>query len=369
MTTPSNKLATSLSALESLQTDGVVAIRSAQLSRTHRQRLQQAGFLKEVMKGWYIASRPGEVIGESTAWYTAFWDFITQYLTFRFADAWSLSPEQSLLLHSGNRTIPRQLLVRAPNGRNRATAFPHETSIFETRAKVATGEDLTVVYGLRLFTIDAALIQASESFFKTHPTDARALLAAQADASKLLAKLLEGGHTRAAGRLAGAFRNIGKDRIADEIVSTMKAALYDVRETNPFDDALPVIGMVRARSPHANRIKIMWDAMREDIAGQPYLKAQPQPNDIDAYVEAIDTLYITDAYHSLSIEGYQVSRELIDRVRTGAWNPDANDQDHDHRNALAARGYWQAFQAVKGTIRNVLEGKNPGNAVEDDLSR
>ncbi len=56
------------------------------------------------------------------------------------------------------------------------------------------------------------------------------------DASGLLARLLEGGHTVIAGRLAGAFRNIGRDRMADEIVKTMSAAGYDVRESDPFAD-------------------------------------------------------------------------------------------------------------------------------------
>ena len=84
------KLAASLEALEALQLGGTFAIRSTDLSRTHRERLLNAGFLKEVMKGWYISSRPDEAAGESTAWYTSFWDFIAQYFGVRFGKAWSL---------------------------------------------------------------------------------------------------------------------------------------------------------------------------------------------------------------------------------------------------------------------------------------
>jgi hypothetical protein len=36
------------------------------------------------------------------------------------------------------------------------------------------------------------------------------------------------------------------------------------------------------------------------------------------YLKAVDDIYVNDAYHSLSIEGYRVSPELIERVRTGA---------------------------------------------------
>ena len=360
------KLAASLEALEALQLGGTVAIRSTDLSRTHRERLLNAGFLKEVMKGWYISSRPDEAAGESTAWYTSFWDFIAQYFGVRFGKAWSLSPEQSLVLLSGNRTVPAQLLVRAPNARNGATDFPHGTSVFEARARIAEGGDLTTVDNMHVFTLEAALILVSDSFFANHPTDARALLATIPDASGLLARLLAGGHTRAAGRLAGAFRNIGNSRIADDILAAMKAALHEVRESDPFDRIIPVLGVGRPVSAHVNRIRLLWSGMREDVIAR-LPPAEPAPNDIDAYIEAVEAVYVTDAYHSLSIEGYRVSRELIEWVRTGAWNQEANAQDLEHKNALAARGYWLAFQAVKQTIRAVLEGKNPGQAVNDDL--
>lgn len=51
MATPSEKLASSLEELKRLQDRGQIAIRSGELSRTHRQRLLKHGFIQEVMKG------------------------------------------------------------------------------------------------------------------------------------------------------------------------------------------------------------------------------------------------------------------------------------------------------------------------------
>src|SRR6202049_179529 len=114
MAIPPEKLAQSLEILRKLQTaEGAGAIRAKDLSRTHRERLLANGFLQEVIKGWYIPSRPDEVKGESTAWYASFWRFCAVYLGARFGKEWCLSPEQSLSLHGGNRTVPRQLMVRA----------------------------------------------------------------------------------------------------------------------------------------------------------------------------------------------------------------------------------------------------------------
>jgi len=66
------------------------------------------------------------------------------------------------------------------------------------------------------------LIECTPRLFQKNPADIRTALSIIADASKIIAKLLEGGHTTIAGRLAGAFRNIGRDRIADDIVKTMQ---------------------------------------------------------------------------------------------------------------------------------------------------
>ncbi len=84
---------------------------------------------------------------------------------------------------------------------------------------------------------------------------------------------------------------------------------------------------------------------------------------------AIDELYVQDAYNSLSIEGYVVDEELIERVKDGLWNPEHDREDKNARNVLAARGYFEAHQEVKKTIQNIIDGKNAGDAIADDLSK
>jgi hypothetical protein len=365
MAIPHAKLAESLEVLRALQKRGVVAVRSADLTRTHRERLFKNGFLQVVMKGWYIPVHPDELTGERSAWYASFWGFCAAYLKARFGTNWSLSPEQSLLLHVGNMTVPRQLLVRSPKARNKITTLPHDTSLFDTRAALPKTGQVVEKDGLRLFSVPAGLVSCGFGFFLQNATDARAALAMIRDASDVLELLLEGGHTTVAGRLSGAFRSIGRDRIADDIVKTMQTAGYDIRENDPFASTSNLILPAHAKSPYVNRIRLMWQQMRE-----PILKRFPagpgRSSDIAAYLKTADDLYVTDAYHSLSIEGYRVSPELIERVRSGDWDPAENEDDREHRNALAARGYWQAYQAVRKSVRKVLAGENPGAVSDDD---
>jgi len=201
--------------------------------------------------------------------------------------------------------------------------------------------------------------------FDRSPVAMRTALAQINDASEILKPLLEGSHSHIAGRLAGAFRNIGQERIADEIVKTMKAAGFVIRETDPFQNQSPVHLSIRQRTPYVNRIKLMWEEMREVVI-QHFPQAPGISDDPAAYLRSVDELYVTDAYHSLSIERYVVSAHLIEKVRSGDWDTSVNDEDRKQRDAMAARGYWQAAQMVMGSIDKILLGAQPGNAIYTD---
>lgn len=366
MATPSEKLASSLEVMKQLQDKGIVAIRSADLTRTHRERLLKHGFLQEVMKGWYIPTRPDDVIGESTAWYASYWEFCSSYLASRFGNNWCLSPEQSLQLHAGNMQVPKQLLVRSPKARNNVTNLPHGTSLFDVKATMPKAKEVDTRDGLRLFPLPKALIACSPSYYRQCPTELRTALAMIKDASSLLGPLLDGGHSKVAGRLAGAFRNIGRGRIADDILSTMRSADFEVRELDPFEEKLPSIGSLREENPLVVRVRLMWQKMRTDIIGR--LPEPPPQLNADEYLAKVDDIYVTDAYNSLSIEGYRVSHDLIERVRSGSWNPDTVEADKTQRDAMAARGYWQAFQEVRKSVQKCLEGQNAGLVADQDHS-
>ena len=87
------------------------------------------------MKGWLISSSPDTNPGDTTPWYTSFWEFCTSYCTTRFGEAWHLSPEQSLLLHAENSLIPRQVIICTPRGTNNRIELPFDTSLYDLKQK------------------------------------------------------------------------------------------------------------------------------------------------------------------------------------------------------------------------------------------
>jgi fido (protein-threonine AMPylation protein) len=354
------KLAESLTALRELQKGGRRVFRSRELSRTHRERLLRSGFLREVIKGWLMSSSPSARDGDSTPWYASFWEFCAGYCQDRFDDAWHLSPEQSILLHAQNTVIPKQVVVYTRRGTNHTVNLQFGTSIYDLKQpEMPAAVDVSVQHGLRLFSAEAALVRVPESFFTRNPIETQVVLAGLRETSDLLRLLLNGGHSVKAGQLAGAFRRIGRRRIADELVKVMKSAGYDVRESDPFAPKQTFGVLPTAAAPIVARMRAMWESMRGTVI-EMFPPAPGLPRNRRAYLRFVDDIYKSDAYHSLSIEGYSVTPALIERVRGGGWNPDRHDDDRQSRDALAARGYWQAFQEVKKTVGAAIAGGNAG---------
>ncbi len=255
--------------------------------------------------------------------------------------------------------------MRTPKGGNKPIALLHNTSIMDVRLKLPNKQDVERKDKIQILTLPAALVSCSPGFYSSNPVEARAVLSMISNAAEILPHLLQGGHSTIAGRLAGAFRNIGRNVIADDIVDTMKAAGYSVSEKDPFEYETIIIFGDRELSPYVNRMRMSWAAMRNIV-----LMSFPEPpslsSDVEGYLRHVDDIYLSDAYHSLSIEGYRVSEELIDRVRSGEWNPEDNRNDKEYADAMAARGYWQAFKAVKDSVVKILNGYSAGKVVEDD---
>jgi Fic/DOC family protein len=364
------RLAHALESLKALQEQGVKAIHGNQLSRIDREALIRAGFLKPVIRGWYVPSRPDEAKGETTAWYASMREFVASYADARFHDQWHVNPEQSLILRSGDRTIPKQIQIWALKGTNQTVPLPHNCSLFIYKApKLLAAEPSADCGALRLVDLPAALVAASPTLFQQSPIAAQIALASLPDASGVLRSLLEGPHPSVAARLAGGFSAIGRKAIADEIVGAMRSAGYGINETNPFEKpVLPALPGGRAESPYVQRLRLMWAEMRERVLGAFPAPPHPVP-DPEALIKDVEARYVTDAYHSLSIEGYRVSATLVEKVRAGSWNPDGNEKDRDMRDAMAARGYFEAHNVVKKDLLRVIRGENAGTVFREGLPK
>ena len=375
MVSPNEKLAASLTILQDRQGKDRHVFRSEEFDREHRERLVRNGFLRPIIKGWLMLGDPATPPNDTTPWYASFWEFCARYGTHRFTDQWHLSPEQSLLLHAENTTVPKQVIMHATQGANNRISLPFGTSFFDLgTAQMPAAEDLCEKNGVRLFTPEAALVRAPTAFFRDCPVEAQTVLAGVQTASAILRRLLAGSNPVIAGRLTGAFRHIGRENIADDIARAMRQTEHRLRESNPFagknagEANIKTSAGFSEKPAIAHRLQALWEAAREPVLSS-FPKPPGRPMDEESqrrHLKHMQEVYVEDAYHSLSIEGYRVTPELIQRVRTGSWNPEAVESDRKDRNALAARGYWQAFQAVQETTHRILQGARAGTQFKSD---
>lgn len=359
------KLAESLLVLKTYQDkhENLVIKGQQQLGVVHTKRLIDCGYLQPVIKGWYIPSFPGSE-GDTTVWYASYWNFIVAYADKRFGKKWCLTPEESLSYYAGETVAPKQLIIRTPKGSNNIIQLMHGDSLLDISASLPKNMVRDSRFGVSLYTLEEALVFCSPQYFKSDALNARTCLFSLKDVTGILKIVSEKGNTTRASRIIGALRSIGREDMAHYMETYMNRLGYVIRPENPFEDNAE-LEFVNQLSPSAIRIKLMWKKMRQQVLGEK-VAAPLADATLDEIISNMEENYVRDSYHSLSIEGYRVTEGLVEQVKSGNWDPKSSSQDADRKNALAARGYYQAFNAVKDSVQKVLDGATPGEVFATD---
>lgn len=363
---PNQQLAESLKIAKDLAKDSV--LQSSLLDRTHRERLIKAGCLTEVIRGWYLLTSPDASNGGSTAWFGGFWVFTKRYMDERFGEnKYCVSAESSLNFHAGDTPLPRQIIILTKKESNANINLPHDTSIFLRTDVKNFPSEIEQYNGIPIMSLPLAICRLSSAYYKTYPRNIEIVFKmATLSPSDISRALLTHQSPASAERIIGAYKHLGETAKAKQIYDDLIAADFKLNEVNPFKEYIPKLGNLRVTSPHAARIRLMWNNMREAV--EKILPTSPGfESDRDKTISIIQETYVQDAYHSLSIEGYQVTEELIEKIEKGLWDPENIETDKKQKDAMAAKGYFEAFKTVITSIRRVLDGVAPGKVLEDDL--
>ena len=339
-------------------------VRGSEISRADRVALIKRGFLVEIIKGWYVLTTPQAEAegaggaGDTAFWHGSFWNFAGAYLNHRFGERYCLSAEHSLDLWTGNTRTPSQLIVIAGKGGASTIQLPNRASLLIYADRKNLPRDAESRQGVRVMPLALALARVSPAAFRNAPANLEIALRLVRVDDLVRVLLGNAAPLAAAGRLVGAFRHCGLIEQAGRLAADLGAAGLEFAETNPFD-APPRLPLgILFSSPHVGRIKAMWRQMSPVV--QKLVPRAPKPQKPDACLRRVNEIYRHDAYHSLSIEGYQVTPELIARIAAGGWNPELNTTDQAQVNAMAAKGYYAAFQAVTGSLKKILDNKHAG---------
>lgn len=343
-------------------------IPSREIERTDRKLLTNTHWLQEVIRGWYMLTRPDMLPGDSTAWYANFWDFARLYLNEKYGKKYCLSAESSLDLHIGNPTIPKQVIAIVEKGGGKPVLLPFNTSILTYSDPNNSPPEQVALREINVMSLPFALCKVSPTFFRNSPLDAEIALRSIKDLQDLSYVLATYNFVRAAERIIGAFQVLKEQEKADFLFNQLIKAGMVLQPVNPFEGAPASLGPTKFRSPCQARIVSLWSCFRPVIV-EHFPKPPGLPKSSLKYLNELEELYVRDAYNSLSIEGYQVDSELIQKVHQNNWNLDLHVADDEQRNALAARGYYEAFLEVKKAIGKILKGESPGEIIAKELQQ
>lgn len=361
---PQKALAESLKAAKEVSQGGIVM--SSKLERRHREILTGGGWLIEIIKGWNVLTSPGGV--GSTAWYGGFWAFIRYYLAERFGEeGFCLSPDTSLNIFAGDTRIPEQIIVLTKKASNTTVSLPHNTSLLLITDRKNFPEELEVWNGIKIMPLPLALCRLAPAYYRNNPENIEIILKLSSLSVAAISRwALKKEALPAAERIIGAYEYFGETAKSEQLKNDLIAAGYSLEEKKPFENYEPSLGASRAVSPYVGRIRMLWSSMREGV-----LKFMPKAPGTKAVTKQIlkdiQEVYRQDAYHSLSIEGYQVSEDLIAKIESGEWDPDNSEIDRKQIDALAAKGYQTAFEVVLSDISQMLKNQEAGQVFEKGL--
>jgi len=340
-------------------------VRGRDLSQRQRSFLVKAGCLIEVMKGWYLLASPGVKSGDTTLWHGNFWIFLGLYLEERFGDGYCLTAETSFDLWAGQTRTPEQVIVMTRQGGNNRIELAFGTSIVTYRDEARMPVQPSRFRGVNVMPQGMALARLTQTYFETDRASVEILLH-MIDAQEIARALLEYGKTASANRVIGALMAIGQDEKAQKILDVLALARMEVKPENPFSGAGTLIRpQVIIRSSYGGRVHALWSGMRKAVC-ETFPAPPKQKLSREAYFQEAAEIYTNDAYNSLSIEGYHVTPELIEKIQSGAFSQDTPD-NRQQQDALAAKGYSLAYEAVLRSIGRIFDGVNPGEVMNRDL--
>ena len=330
-------------------------VNSVNITAKQRTLLIKQGYFKKIIRGWYLldGDLTAKSAGESALWHESLWVFIGQYITQKFGQSYILSPEASLDLLTGNNTVPKQLVVFIKDISPRKIALPNDISLLLIAASKPAYQTIEY-HGVSLHSLESALVAVTPSAFRLTPFSLQIALQ-QADISELEKAIVSSKNQAAGNRLVGAYLELDMKTEAESLLGIMQSIGFQaIAPINPFDQSLTLTGRQQQESPSALRIRLLWQQMRQEVLN--IFSDLPPPHQFhqrpwQAWQDSMQDLYVSDAYHSLSIEGYQVTNALIERIAQGYWSPDALQQDKNQRDALAAKGYHDAFNQVRALLK------------------
>lgn len=338
--------------------DGRV-VRGRDLPPAYRSLLIREGMLPAIIKGWYFFVDPESPADLATLWREEFWHFLHLHLASR--GGYCLGPENSIDLRSGHAEPPEHVTALLESGGNntvRLRLANTGTACSLLTYKAHHPNDIPTIAGMRVMPVGYALARVSPRYYAAR-RDRIEILLRTTPASELANGILEADIEAGAERILGALEATGLDEQAREV----RVLIIDTgwkRAVNPFPVDLQVPPLPALPVTPRMNIQRFWQNMRGAI-----LETFPQsqtPLSPEDWLDRAQKLSVMDAYHALTMEGYDLFPRHVERIAVGEKPLDIKENAR-----LAVKGYLAAHAAVLKSARQVFVSGARGATLVNDM--
>jgi hypothetical protein len=353
------KIAKALKAAKASAVNDIV--KSTDLSETDHALLKDSGWLFPIHAGYSLLTSEDARNGDTVHAHLAFGKFLSAYLPERM-ESYVLSPLTSLE-YAVRGKLPSTVIVENDKSNQTITGLPGDYCIVFRKTTAVDRMEKGVPIGpetIKILPTEEALACLTKPEVESHPDIIIASLAG-ADPMTLSEALVRKKNQSAGSVLISLLSGLGRETVARRVRDAMENAGLKVASSERKDTPMKPKAKEQSISYF---IRGKWhtfsEALRPKASG---LKFTPQ--DIHNLTNKAQDDKVQDAYHSLSIEKYTVSEELISAIANGKWDPEAQKHAID---AMAAKGYLDAFNFVtREAVRDAALWKSEKLPIEDSI--
>lgn len=326
--------------------EGRIVFEKTEISTQEYNYLKNNSFIVDLYSKYFFVKKDDQT--ETEAFALLYWKIIIQFLNLRFPSddnnpAWYLVgkyPYDFLIDQVCIPSVNEQITIQTKMTSNTTIKLFNEHTILAVQDR--NFEEKTIIkhniFGdyINLLKFEYLIISSSKVQYELFESNIVAFLKNQDfDFDYLMEYFKRHKSPVLLARFIGALRQVDEQVQALKFENLYKEYGFKKGIENPFSRIYKV--QKSSKPSFVTRFSLSMQAAKE------YLKTIDLPVQLSAPIDsnAIDQLTADDAYHSLTIEGYEVTKEIILKMQDGT------EVDSDLKNKSATKGFLRVLGFIK----------------------
>ncbi len=307
--------------------------------------LEQKQLLAELNKQYVFIKSDSEFAID--AFKNNLWILLLQFLNLAFDEAWYFNGYYAYQFAVENFSNKEsQITVLTRNKSNTMIELPADIKIIATYDKDYDDKPLQVkkFFNVKYYELkpELLIIKSTENEYRTYKNEIVALLKSNTRDEEFILKYFQN-HSQPVllARLIGALKALDDFGLRIELEKQLKLSEAKVSIKNPFGEV--TLSESRERPVYLNRLELSMQKAIDTLANI----SKPKRLSKKLGIKDLEKIVTEDTYHSLTIEGYTVTRALIEYLKDESHTVQDEKFATDLKNQLAAKGFMNALAYIK----------------------